>query len=183
MNDMSQDFEQSTEQGVAGVKKIRFDFEFTYPKNGDEDLGDTIVLRAPSFSDAEAHARMTSIVTKGLFSAMPILKEMRNTGSEQDDDYGDNNIQEVKGKSDQERSAMFIMALGLSDKKYIEFIRYVKKLLTNNSKYAHIDGEEIGISDAVWADIEKVGGTAAIDKILAEFTSFFMEALIGKETT
>lgn len=178
MNDMSQDFEQSAEQGVAGVKKVTFDFEFTYPKDGDEDLGDTIVLREPSYEDIKTHAKMTSLVTKGLFGAMPILKEMGGDVEEQITEQA----QQANDNS-QERSAMFIMALGMSDKKYIEFLLYVKKLLTNNNKYAHIEGEQIGISDLLWKNIEKQGGKAAVDRILAEFTGFFIESMNEKKAT
>lgn len=170
MNEMSQDFTQTADEGIAGIKKITFDFSFTYSKGGDEEIGDTIVLKEPSYSELETHARMTSLVTKGLFAAMPHMKDIVDV---------EDKAVEIKsaGKKSQDRSALFLMSLGMNDKKYIEFVSYVKNLLTNNSRYAFIDGSEVGIADLTWKEIEKEGGKAAIDRVLSEFTSFFIEAM------
>ncbi len=161
--------------GIAGVKKITFDFEFTYPKNGDEDIGDTIVVREPSYENLEVHARMTSLVTKGVFGAMSSAQSAM--GSVEDAQSSD-----TRNKGNEEQSAMFLMALGMDDKKYIEFIRYVKKLLTNDSRFAYIDGEEIGITDELWLELEKKGGKKAVDKVLSTFVGFFIEAMNQMET-
>jgi ABC-type dipeptide/oligopeptide/nickel transport system permease component len=162
--------------GIAGIKKIKFDFEFTYAKDGDEDIGDTIVVKEPSFDDLETHARMTSLVTKGLFGAMPVMKGMIDASEEPNNEGAKEAVEDQ-----QQRSAMFIMALGMDDKKYIEFIRFVKNLLTNDNRYAYVDGEQIGISDLLWKNIEEQGGKAAVEQILAEFVGFFIEAMDGKK--
>lgn len=164
--------------GIAGVKKITFDFEFTYPKEGDEELGDTIVVREPSYEDLEVHSRMTSLVTKGIFKVSQITK---NSGSI-DEGASDVPSSNSSSKSDEEQNAMFLMALGMDDKKYIEFVRYVKKLLTNDNRFAHIDGEELGVSDELWKTIEKEGGKKAVDKVLSTFVNFFIEAMSQTET-
>jgi hypothetical protein len=168
--------ETPQENGIAGVKKIKFDFEFTYSKGGDDDLGDTIVLIEPGYDDLEAHARMTSLVTKGLFGAMPLIKDAAQEGA-------GTGANETFDDSSDQRSAMWLMALGMSDKKYIEFVTYVKKLLTNDARYAHIEGEEIGITDMLWKEIGRQGGKQAIDRILSEFAGFFIEAMQEKKAT
>lgn len=163
--------------GIAGIKKIKFDFEFIYQKDGDEELGDTIVIREPTLSDLDVHSYMTAEVTKGLFGAMPVMKSMMPENeiedASQSDDKGDG--------AEQERSAMFIMALGMDTEKYTKFQKYVKYLLTNDTRFAHVENEDIAVTDLVWKSIEEHGGMAAIDKILAGFTSFFIEAMDEKK--
>lgn len=156
-------------EGVAGVTKIKFDFEFTYSKDGDEDIGDTIVLNAPNFQQSEIHYRMTSFVTKGIFSAMPQLEKAAGIS---DDDKSDD-----KNDSDEEQNYMLIMALGMDDKQFVEFTKYVKQILTNNPDLARIDNEQIGITDLLWQQIAENGGPQAVDRVLSAFIHFFMAAL------
>ncbi len=167
--------ETPQEKGIAGVKKIKFDFEFTYSKGGDDDLGDTIVLIEPGYDDLEVHARMTSLVTKGLFGALPSIRALEPK------DQSEDTAAKSPDTSNKEGDDMWLMALGMSDKKYIEFVTYVKKLLTNDARYAHIGGEEIGITDMLWEEIGRQGGKQEIDRILSEFAGFFIEAMQEKK--
>lgn len=156
---------------IAGIKKIKLDFEFTYSKNGDDDIGDTIIVKAPSFEEMDVHAKMTSYVTNALFVAMPKLTGIsglaENTPSEN----------ELTDEQDLDRNSLSMMALGMTVGEYCDFLNFVKKTLTNNAKFAHIDGEEIPITDMLWRNIGENGGQAAIDRILGSFVSFFIDAI------
>lgn len=175
MNDMPQDFDQNTEQGVAGVKKIQFDFEFKYPKDGDEDIGDTIVLKAPSFLDLDFNNQMTSLIAKALAALPDDGNSLGEEGASAQKLSPEERDKELR------KQALSLMSIGLSEKKYNEYVKFLWKKLTNNSKYAHIEDEKIGISDLLWQEIEAKGGKSAIYKILSEYTHFFIQDLMKKD--
>jgi hypothetical protein len=163
-----------TEQnnGIAGIRKIKFDFDFKYAKDGDEDLGDTIVLIAPSFLDLDFNNHMTSTVSKALTAlndGEPTSDEENATASALSDEE-----KEVELR----KRALNLVSIGLSEKKYNEFVKYLIKKLTNNSKYAHIEDTEIGVTDLLWREIEAKGGKKAIQRILSEYTHFFIQDLM-----
>lgn len=162
-----------TQSTIAGIKKVEFDFEFTYSKDGDDDIGNTVVVLEPSFEDLDIHSRMTSLVTKGLFAALPQLEKISS--------ITENSSDPAEEKPDQEQDTLMIMALGMEDAKYCEFVKYVKATLTNNSKFAHIDGEGIPITDMLWKEIGSKGGQQAIDRVLSAFIGFFMGATSAKK--
>lgn len=164
------------QEAIAGVKKIEFDFEFTYSKNGDDDIGNTIVVREPSYEDMDVHASMTSHVTKALFAAMPQIEGISAVAADNDDDKS-----AAQSEQSADQNTLSLMALGMSASDYGAFLKYVQKKLTNNARFAHIDGEEIPITDLLWRDIGQKGGPAAINKILAAFVTFFIEAMNEKK--
>jgi hypothetical protein len=164
--------ETPQQNGIAGVKKIKFDFEFTYSKGGDDDLGDTIVLKSPSFMDLDFNNHMTATVSKAM-SGIP------DGGKDDPDDLS----QKVEPSPEEVREelrsrALSLMSIGLSQKGYNEYVKFLIKKLTNNNKYAHIEDEEIGITDLLWREIEAKGGKKAIQKILSEYTYFFIQDLM-----
>lgn len=147
-----------------GTKKITFDFEFEYSKGGDLDIGDTIILKAPGYSQAEVQSHMYAAVTKGVIKALPALEKLTE---------GQTAPEESNETASKETETLFLMALGMEDEKYTNFVNYVRKVLTNNTRLAHIEGEEIGISDMLWQEIETKGGPDAVERVLAGFIGFF----------
>ncbi len=163
---------EQNNEGIAGIKKIKFDFEFTYAKDGDEDIGDTIVLIAPSFLDLDFNNHMTSTVSKALSAlddGKPVSEEEKAAAPTFSDEEKEIELR---------KRALNLVSVGLSEKKYNEFVKYLMKKLTNNNKYARIEDEQIGITDLLWQEIETKGGKKAIQKILSEYTHFFIQDLM-----
>lgn len=163
---------EQNNEGIAGIKKIKFDFEFTYAKDGDEDIGDTIVLIAPSFLDLDFNNHMTSTVSKALSAlddGKPVSEEEKAAAP---------TVSDEEKEIELRKRALNLVSVGLSEKKYNEFVKYLMKKLTNNNKYARIEDEQIGITDLLWQEIETKGGKKAIQKILSEYTHFFIQDLM-----
>lgn len=166
------------QETIAGVKKITFDFDFTYSKDGDEDLGDTIVLKEPGLSALEISAKIESYVSKGLLASMACLGDI---SADQIKELADSAGQSGDKNLNDGQSALMLLAAGLEPKEYAAFILLLKKTLTNDSRFAHIEGEAIGLTDMLWKQIEDNGGKKLVDKIFTEYTDFFMNDLGEKQ--
>jgi hypothetical protein len=160
---------------MRGEKILELGFEFEYSAGGKFERAESITLRAPGFKLRHIHATMTGFVSDALIGLAGKVSQLRDAGGKDDsnaDAAGDTG----------ERDALVLMSMGLGPK-FADFHAYVIKTLTNTQLLAAVGGTTTGITDAVWESIEEQGGMAAVDKIVGEFSGFFLDQAGSKLTT
>lgn len=162
---------------MRGEKTITFDFPIRYSENGKFEEAYTITVRAPGLGKYDVYTAMQSYVGKGIIS---FIKARGDVAKPDEDEYADNDAaspDEEKGEED----VMAIMAIGLDTKMYQEFATYTRRAITNAPKLATIGEGKAPLSDAVWEELADKGGMEAINRVLSEFVSFFLDALGSKK--
>ncbi len=160
-------------ESIAGVKRIEFDFDFTYSKEGDETIGNTIILKAPGYDNYRLHSQLSAVVNKAFVKALPDLEKLGGKEDEEEtkkpanDNSKDNNL--------------FLMSLGMKDDDFAALVDKLKKKLTNNKALAHIENENLPLTDLFWKQVEEQGGMDAVDDVLSNYLGFFMGRIFEKK--
>lgn len=159
---------------AKGVKTIDLGFEIAYSVKGQFVRTNTITVREPGLGKYEVWAAMKSFVTQ----AQPAILEVAAKAQAAAAAAGhvpepDPEVQPETEGEDDERDIMTWMALGLGDKKFQDYFRYVKTALTNAPRLATVGDSEQPITDEVWLEIDEKGGMEAVTRIMSEFTGFF----------
>lgn len=171
------------------MKVISFDFDFQYPRGGNQDVANAITVCEPTWGQRQVYTTIrsylgeTSRLLTLAFSDVP-----RRTPAEAETDEA---TQEAAAEApsatdiDHLERMRFAMSVDAFGKAY----DYITKQLTNNKSLAYVGSdttvsvrEREPITDLVWMNIAKAGGMEAVDKILAGFLSFFESNSRAKPT-
>lgn len=170
-----------SEEMTTGEVKVDLGFDFEFSRNGELDLANTIILRAPSMHNLEIENKMMSFVYQGFAG----LKGNRPADMEPEEENKPPLTAEAREELKKEihKAALQSLGMGMSSKMYNEFILYVKKVLTANPAIACIADAngvrtELGISDLVWKQFQDKEGLKPFYKLAGHFVCFFMDALI-----
>lgn len=152
----------------------------------------TVTLRAPALGKLDVHSTMKTFVEDGLAGfqvkqaqlaraagidlqaeQQKFLEAQRAAQDERPETETEDDDEEDPAEN------MAIMASGLGRTEYPEFVRYVKKVLTDCPKLADIGSDENGkpyaISDDFWNRLDQIdGGMDAAMRIMGAFADFFI---------
>lgn len=157
---------------MRGEKKIDLGFDISYSMKGQFVTTRTITVREPGLGKYEVWSTMKSFVMQaqpGIFEVAAKAQAAASAGvpaAEESDDP-------QPESEDDTKDILSWMAIGLGEKKFNDYMRYVKAALTNAPKLATVGDSEQPITDEVWEALDEKGGMTAVTNILSEFTGFF----------
>lgn len=162
---------------MRGEAIVTFDFEFEYSNKGTFEKEFAIKVKAPSLPDHRTHLRMVALAQAAQvgvainFSKLerrPTAVEAELALAEPED--------EIEAEDERTDRVLSTFASGLGPDKFADEMEALKKALTKNARLASIGETGLPITDEVWMTIAEAGGAAAIDRVLAAFLGFFLDA-------
>jgi hypothetical protein len=162
---------------------VTFDFTFTYPRKGIFEQANSITVCEPSYEKRAVHRRMASTVMEAvhayqrLAAADAAAAQMPSAPRPSEpSEQADGEQKDVASRITAD-VLMIILRAGMKTDDFVRFCDWVQKELTDCKQLAYVGtdpDDKNPVFDLVWESIVKEGGVEAIDRVIGEFSRFFL---------
>lgn len=169
------------------MRTIFFPFNFRYPHAGVYEEGNAITVCEPSYDKRATHRRMAATVMDALSTAY--RKSVGDQASTEQADAAPPS--EGGGAKELEPEMLFtFVRMGMSTDEFVRWSEWVQRELTSCAPLAYVGADlslpikdRSPVTEEVWMNIAREGGVEAIDRVIAEFASFFLSSRKSATTT
>ncbi|MDX2308084.1 MAG: hypothetical protein NW216_07595 [Hyphomicrobium sp.] len=159
---------------MRGEKIVEFEKPFLYSFNGQFEEATSITVRAPGLPHLAVHAKVQAALARAIL-AFP-RPDRKPDAADEGVDHGEDESDGASGAAP-EIDALQVLAAGYDENGYADFLKWLKRTLTNQPKLAFVTGTDCPVTDEVWDSISEEGGLDAVFKVLSAFVGFFLAAL------